>query len=96
MRSGPLGLLRQTCTHCDGRGYVEYENVIVAPIVSKIEAQPDDVLRHSIGQLQSCIVIGFDKDGEEYYASSIADGATALWLLARMQHLLLSIVDKDE
>lgn len=34
--------------------------------------------------------IGYDADGAEYFASSIADGADVLWLLERLKQQLLT------
>lgn len=96
MQSGPLGLLRSVCPKCDGRGYFEVANVVHGPFVSRIDTAPDRVLQGAIGQLQSVIVIGYNIDGEEYYASSIADGPNALWLIRRTEHKLIGIVDEPE
>ena len=95
MQSGPLGLLRSVCPKCDGRGYIELANVINGPFVTKLDSNPDRILQGAIGQLQSVIVIGHTLEGHEYFASSIADGPNALWLLQRSAHNLLTIVDKD-
>lgn len=95
VRSSTFGA-RQTCTVCKGSGYVELSNVVIAPVVTTLEGRPDDVLKHAIGELESVVVIGYTKGGEEYYASSIADGPNALWLLKRMAHNLLSIVDRED
>ena len=84
------------CPVCNGRGYFEVANVVHGPFVSRIDTAPDRVLQGAIGQLQSVIVIGYDIDGEEYYASSIADGPNALWLIRRTEHKLIGIVDEPE
>jgi hypothetical protein len=44
-----------------------------------------DAARH----LECVVVLGYDADGEEYFASSIADGADVLWLLERLKRKLL-------
>lgn len=96
LQSGPLGLLRTVCPKCEGRGYVELRNVVSGPFVSRIDTQPDRILQGAVGKLQTVIVIGYDLDGEEYYASSIADGPNALWLIRRTEHKLIGIVDAEE
>ncbi|AJD83143.1 putative cysteine synthase [Paracoccus phage vB_PmaS-R3] len=96
MLSGPLKLIRSVCPKCDGRGYFEVANVVSGPFVSRIDTQPDRILQGAIGQLQSVVVIGYDLDGAEYYASSIADGPNALWLIRRTEHKLIGIVDEPE
>ena len=39
--------------------------------------------------LERVVVMGYDADGQEYFASSIADGGTVLWLAERMKLALL-------
>ena len=39
--------------------------------------------------LKCTVVLGYDSEGEEYFASSIADGADVLWLLERLKLQLL-------
>jgi hypothetical protein len=43
--------------------------------------------------LQSVVVLGYDADGDEYFASSIADGADVLWLMERLKQRLLGVPD---
>lgn len=43
--------------------------------------------------LTEVVIIGYDKNGAEYFASSNADGADALWLLERAKKKLLEITD---
>lgn len=40
-------------------------------------------------KLERVVVLGYDADGEEYFASSIADGGSVLWLLERLKLRLL-------
>lgn len=46
----------------------------------------------------ACIVVlGYDPAGEEYFASSIADGADVIWLLERLKlKLLTTRVESNE
>lgn len=96
MLSGPLKLLRSVCPVCDGRGYVVLENVVAAPIVTRNDTDADTILRQSLGHLSQVVVIGYTKEGAEFFASSVASGADALWHLERARHNLLGIVDKEE
>ena len=41
--------------------------------------------------LTTLVVMGYTKDGEEYFASSCADGGDILWLLERMKLQLLTV-----
>lgn len=86
----------KNCPVCLGPGYVELANVVQGNFVTRLDIDPDRVLHAAVGKLQSVVVIGYDADGEEYYASSIADGPNALWLLRRMEHNLIMVVDRSE
>lgn len=41
--------------------------------------------------LDSIVILGYTKDGEEYFASSQADGGDVLWLLERAK---LALIDR--
>jgi hypothetical protein len=85
--------LKDTCYVCNGEGYVELSNVIKAPIISRIDTDADSVLRDTIGKLDEVIIVGYDKNGNEFYASNVADGTNALWHLQRATYNLLGVVD---
>jgi hypothetical protein len=40
------------------------------------------------------LVVGFRNDGSEYFASSIADGGTCIWLIERAKKKLLEMPDE--
>lgn len=53
---------------------------------------PDRVLTGAAEQgLDGCLVVGFDRDGDLYFASSYADGGTILWLLEKAKQRLLRV-----
>lgn len=56
---------------------------------TRLDIPSDRVLESAKGQLEGVVVIGWDKEGEEYFASSIADGGDVLWLLERCKQELL-------
>jgi hypothetical protein len=60
-----------------------------------LDVPPDRVLEQARGKLKSVVLIGYGLEGEEYFASSIADGAEALWLIERAKLMLLTIDDED-
>ena len=67
------------------------ENVIVAGIVTRLDMDAVQVLAAAAEHgLQSVVIVGYDADGQEYFASSLADAADALWLLERCKHTLVS------
>lgn len=58
--------------------------------VTRLDISPDRVLDAARGELESVVLCGYDKDGNEYFASSVADGGAALWMLERAKQALLS------
>lgn len=65
--------------------------VQVLNVVTNMNIEPDRVLEAALAHdLDSVVVLGYDKDGEEYLASSIADGGTVLWLMERLKHKLIT------
>jgi hypothetical protein len=61
--------------------------------VTSLDLPADRILESAIGQLEGVIIAGYDKEGEEYFASSYADGGDALWLVERFKLKLLE--DRD-
>ena len=54
---------------------------------------PDVVLKEALGKLEAAIVIGYDKDGEAYFASSDPDGGNCLWLMELFKKRLLDTAE---
>ena len=70
-------------------------NVIPFNGVTRLDLDPDTVLENTKGKLEGFVICGYDKNGEEYFASTYADGGDVLWLLERLKLRLLTIeVDK--
>lgn len=61
--------------------------------ITKLNLPPDRILEGAIGELDSVVILGFDKSGEEYFATSYADGGDVLWLLERLKKRLLETPD---
>ncbi len=59
--------------------------------VTRLDTDPELVLESAVGQLESVVILGYTKDGEEYFSSSLADGADVLWLLERLKKQLLEV-----
>jgi hypothetical protein len=70
-------------------------NVIDAPIVTRLLLNPERVLEAALGKLSDVVIIGYTHDGEEYFASSEANGAEVVWLLERAKLQLLRMGDGD-
>lgn len=70
-------------------------NVIRFNGITRLDIDPDVVLEAAVGKLEGVVVIGYDKDGNEYFASSYADGGTPLWLLERLKLQLLTVYTEN-
>lgn len=47
--------------------------------ITGLNLEPDKVLEEAKGCLESVLILGRDKDGDLFVASSSSDGAQALW-----------------
>ncbi len=70
------------------------ENVVTFPGITTLDIPPERILQKA-GEagLMDVVVLGYDKNGDEYFASSVADGAEVLWLLERLKLQLLRLAD---
>ncbi len=65
-------------------------NVVYPHFITKLDVPAERVLQTAIDAgLTDVVLAGYDKDGNEYFASSAADGGDALWLLERCKKRLL-------
>lgn len=62
--------------------------------ITKLDMPADHVLESALDKLDGVVVLGYDKDGQEYFASSYADGGDMLWLLERAKRALLEVADE--
>ena len=68
-------------------------DVVILPVVTSLDLPPDRLLEQAIGELNEVVIIGFDKEGNEYFASSKGNGGDTLWHLERAKLKLLRMVD---
>ena len=59
--------------------------------LTSLDIPPDRVLLSAVGALKSVCIVGRDKDGNLYVASSIADGPELLWDLQKATQKLLNV-----
>lgn len=69
------------------------DNVIPFGGITRLDIDPDLVLKNAVGKLECVVIAGMGKDGQEYFAASVADGADALWYLKRCEKMLLELGD---
>lgn len=55
------------------------------------DMDPDQVLASAYKQLQDVVIAGYDKEGNFYFASSVADGGTVMWLIEHLKASLMGI-----
>jgi hypothetical protein len=72
------------------------DNVINFPGVTRLRVDPDKVLGAAMGNLESVVVVGYDKTGAEYFAASDPSGPEVLWLLERAKTGLINVVSATE
>lgn len=71
------------------------DNVVPWNGITKLDTDPQQVVeRAAEAGLTGVVIIGFDADGGEYFASSYADGADVVWHLERAKFKLMVIADE--
>jgi hypothetical protein len=71
------------------------DNVVPLQQITRLNIPPERVLKSALERdLQSVVVLAYDADGEEYFASSLSDGGTVLWLMERCKKMLLDMPEK--
>lgn len=59
--------------------------------ITRLDLDPDKVLKRAIGEVTEVVILGYDQEGEFYFASSIADGGSVLWHLEKAKMHLLKV-----
>lgn len=71
-------------------------NVIQFRGITRLDHDPDLTLENTKGKLKGFCIMGYDLEGNEYFASTYADGGDVLWLMERMKMRLLSTGEHDD
>jgi hypothetical protein len=72
------------------------DNVVTLNNITSLDLPVDRVLDEAKGDIpRHVMVIGWDNDGEMYFASSVADGPESLWLLETAKAALMGIGNGD-
>lgn len=65
-------------------------DVIDLPVITTLDIPAERILSSAIEKgIETAVVVGWDKEGELYFASSVADGGEVLWLLEKAKQALL-------
>jgi len=67
------------------------DNIIPLGNITKLDLPVDTVLEGAKDKLEGVVLIGYDNDGELYFASTYADGGTVLWLMEKAKKALLEV-----
>jgi hypothetical protein len=69
-------------------------DIIKFPGYTRLDLPPERILEGAMKtEWEGVMVIGWTKEGDEYFASSIASGPDCLWLLERSKKKLLDVID---
>ena len=66
------------------------DNVIPLGNITKLDLNPDIVLENAKGKLSNFVIMGWDKEGELYFASTFSDGGNVLWIMEKAKQALLN------
>lgn len=61
--------------------------------ITRLDLPPDRVLEGLKGMMESLVILGYDKQGEMVFSSTLADGGEVLWLLEVCKKKLLDLED---
>jgi hypothetical protein len=61
--------------------------------VTRLNLPVDRVLESAKDTMTGVVLLGYDKEDNEYFASTFADGGDVLWLLRRCEQKLLDMGD---
>lgn len=70
-------------------------DVIELDVITRLDVPVSRVIETaSSSNLESVFIAGYDEDGNYFFASSMANGAEAVWLLEMAKKRLLDIADE--
>lgn len=70
------------------------DNVVELQVVTRLDIPAERVIRRANeANLSNVVVIGWDDDGDFYFASSYASGPEVLWLLEMAKKELMAAGD---
>lgn len=66
--------------------------VILFSGITKLDLPPDRILENMMGtDIDGVVLMGYRKDGTDFFCSSYADGGVVLWLIEQMKLKLLNV-----
>lgn len=67
------------------------DNITILQCVTRLDIPVERVLEQAQDRLETIVIMGWDKDGDLYFASSVADGGEVLWLMELCKKALLNV-----
>jgi len=64
-------------------------NVVRFTGLTKLDLDPDTILNNAVGELKEVLILGTDKEGHQYLASSSSDAKVMMWHLETAKFMLL-------
>ena len=64
--------------------------IIPLGMVTRLDLPVERVLEQAKDQMRDVVIMGWDQDGELYFASTFADGGEVMWLLEKCKAALLN------
>ncbi len=72
-------------------------NVIELDVVTSLPIPVDRILKKALdAKMTEVVIIGFDEDGEFFFASSVPDAGNVLYHLEFAKHNLMKACDLDD
>lgn len=66
--------------------------VVELDVMTRLDVPSERLLQKAIdAKITDAVIIGYDQDGELWFASSKADGGDVLWLMEKAKKALLEI-----
>lgn len=60
--------------------------------ITRLDQPAERILQKALdADLKTVVIMGYTQEGQEFFASSVADGGIALWLMERLKTQLLAI-----
>jgi hypothetical protein len=67
-------------------------DVVNLPVITTLDLPPERILQAAMDKdLDEVVIVGFDKNGELYFASNKSDGGGVLWLFELAKKALLEV-----
>ena len=76
-----------------GTADIPKKKATVIPLnnVTRLDIPADRVLQGCMGELEDVVIMGKQPDGKYYFASSVADGGTVLWMMEKLRLKLMGV-----